>query len=1080
MQTLRIFISSPGDVADERQIAGKVIERLQGKYWSFVRLDDVFWEQKVIRSTAHYQDELVNPGDCEMVVGILWSRLGSLMPEKFRKASGERFDSGTEWELEMAFEAYGNSLELTGDPVAAKPDIVVYRRNQPPPQVADPEQETQAAAQVARLGTYFQENYWFPDGTIKRPITNYTTLAEFETVLSRNLEELILRQIPGLKPGFEPPPISGSPFKGLQAFDFSDSDRYFGRNREIREIQQRLVTNAGKGLPFVLIYGGSGYGKSSLMRAGLAPVLTRPGGSIDEIQGWRRVPFQPARGDGTLCERLARALCLPPTPEESENCRLHRHWPLTGLAEISGSSQNPVWDIASLTRHFADDDKRVFAIAAIVESLESLNRHLLLEIDQLEEIFTVSGIDDAQRTAFLRTIGDLCLSGRVWTVATMRSEFFPRVAEQPALLDLVGKDRGYILPPPDRQSLREIIRYPALAARLDFERRIQEIEIAGEKAKHEFLHDQILADAESSPDALPLLEFTLQQLYEEKRDTLLTWDAYAKAGGLKGAIAQRATRVYQTLPPTAREARHRIFAALIHIDPNRGTVTRQRAPLDSLKSTAGSESFLNAFLEAHLLVTDEDALTHQPVVTLAHEALISHWDELATWIKDHQGDLLARQRLAEQTNLWQQNARKKSYLLSEARLAEAERVSERELFTLILDETTFLKMSRQRSRTRTRILQAAVAIFALVAVTAVGFGLIAREKTKLANKQTKRAVLGEGEAEKQRTFAEQEAEKARKLNHEASLKSYGRAIEAFEVQKDSGTGLANLAEALRYDPTNRAAREYALSRLASLPVSSMLPILNPLLHKDSVNHGAFSPDGSRFVTLAGRYQCLIQAWDATTGIAIGAVIEYDGEFDHIAFSQDGTCVVATGNSGCARWNLSSGELLREPRPHDSGSSIAYSPDGTRVVTRGPDNNTAQIWDVASGRKIGEPLQTTDWIECAVFSRDGTLVVIVSKDRTAQLLDTATGARQGVPIRHDSDIIDAAFSPGGRLLATSCGDHSIHLWNAITCEPVGVPLRHTEYITSIAFSPEGTRIISTSNDKSARIWSSTTGDLLCAP
>ncbi|MDP1587576.1 MAG: hypothetical protein Q8M07_07540, partial [Prosthecobacter sp.] len=76
MQTLRIFISSPGDVADERQIAGKVIERLQGKYWSFVRLDDVLWEQKVIRSTAHYQDELVNPGDCEMVVGILWSRLG--------------------------------------------------------------------------------------------------------------------------------------------------------------------------------------------------------------------------------------------------------------------------------------------------------------------------------------------------------------------------------------------------------------------------------------------------------------------------------------------------------------------------------------------------------------------------------------------------------------------------------------------------------------------------------------------------------------------------------------------------------------------------------------------------------------------------------------------------------------------------------------------------------------------------------------------------------------------------------------------------------------------------------------------
>lgn len=90
MQTLRIFISSPGDVAEERQITGKVIERLQGKYWSFVRLHDVFWEQKVVRSTAHYQDELINPGDCEMVLGILWSRLGSPLPEKFRKRIGER------------------------------------------------------------------------------------------------------------------------------------------------------------------------------------------------------------------------------------------------------------------------------------------------------------------------------------------------------------------------------------------------------------------------------------------------------------------------------------------------------------------------------------------------------------------------------------------------------------------------------------------------------------------------------------------------------------------------------------------------------------------------------------------------------------------------------------------------------------------------------------------------------------------------------------------------------------------------------------------------------------------------------
>jgi hypothetical protein len=764
MQTLRIFISSPGDVAEERQITGKVIERLQGKYWSFVRLDDVFWEQKVVRSTAHYQDELINPGDCEMVLGIVWSRLGSPLPEKFRKQTGERYQSGTEWELEMAFDAYEKDLAQTGDAIAAKPDIIIYRRRAPRPVHEDEATDAMAAEQARNLDAYLKENYWFPDGTIKRPITGYTSLEEFETKLSLDLEQLILRHIPGLKPGFEPPPISGSPFKGLHAFDFKDSDRYFGRNREIREIQQQLLASARKGLPFLLIYGGSGYGKSSLMRAGLAPVLTRPGGSLDEIHGWRRVPFQPAKGNGTLVERLARAILQPPTPEEAEQSRAHKHWPLTGLSELSGASidntpwdaaatgdTTKAWDSVALTRHFSDDDRRVFAIAAIVQTLESLNRHLLLEIDQLEELFTTPEFDETQRAAFLKTIGDLTATGRVWTVATMRSEFFPRIAEQPELFHLVGKDRGYILPPPDRQSLREIIRYPALAARLEFERRDKEItisirkegdEFVEEKAKHDYLHDQILADAEDSPDALPLLEFVLQQLYEGRDEAkdLLTWNSYVNANGLKGAIAKCATDVYQELDLVAKEARHRIFASLVHIDPAKGTITRKRARLEYLKIHPGSETFLRAFLTAHLLITDEDAQKAEPVVTLAHEALISHWDELSHWIKEHRSDLLAHQRLDEQTRLWTENSEKKSYLLSEARLAEAERVAESGLFDLNLHQSQFLKRSQKRTLLKKRLLQLSVGVFASLALAASLAGWRAKKNGEEAITQKNDAI----------------------------------------------------------------------------------------------------------------------------------------------------------------------------------------------------------------------------------------------------------------------------------------------------------------------------------------------------
>lgn len=1033
MQTLRIFISSPGDVADERQIAGKVLERLQGKYWSFVRLDDVFWEQKVIRSTAHYQDELVNPGECEMVVGILWSRLGSLMPEKFRKASGERYQSGTEWELEMAFDAYEQSLAGIGDRAAAKPDIIVYRRNQPRPSFEDPAQEALAAEQITKLEAYLSDNFWFPDGTIKRPVTNYQNLDEFEEKLSSNLEELILRQIPGLKPGFEPPPISGSPFKGLQAFDFADSDRYFGRNREIREIQQRLVASAGKGLPFVLIYGGSGYGKSSLMRAGLAPVLTRPGGSLDEIQGWRRVPFQPAKGTGSLCERLARALIQAPTREEAEHSRHHRHWPLTGLAELVDSrADTPGWDSARLTRYFSDDDQRVFAVAAVVETLESLNRHLLLEIDQLEEMFTTPGIDANQRAAFLRTVGDLCLSGRIWVVATMRSEFFPRVAEQPELFALVGKERGYILPPPDRQSLREIIRYPVLAARLDFERRMAEIEIAGETAKFEYLDDQILSDAESSPDALPLLEFTLQQLYEEKRATLLTWEAYAAAGGLKGAIAKRAREVYDGLDPVAREARHRIFAALVHVDAARNTVTRQRASLEALNRGPGAEDFLQAFLGNHLLITDEDALTGKAIVTLAHEALISHWDELATWIKDHQGDLLARQRLAEQTNLWNQNDRKKTYLLSEARLAEAQRVSERDLFTLSAKEEVFLKLSEQRSRKKLRTLQGALVVFAIVAVAAAGLGVMANTQTKLAKVQT---VV----ANEQTKRADGESQRARQALSRVHYEN-GRLLNRGD---DPNTALPHLAAALEADSGNRLAAAAFLQNLALIP--RFLP--DELLLQDAAPCSLMetSPTGKRLAA-ASRNQLhvfafgdeprLLQSismnepphrliWSASGDNLLVLSGSPEDEKGNDPTLKESRWVRRFGADGILRFELEREQGVFDALIAENGNMITRQRSGKAMRLECHDPSGALVWADDLASSVGMFYRVSD---------DGLLIFMLSKE--LREIDATTGRLRRILKISELDFIPeyvfdekgsfdrkVIFSPDGERMALALGhDH----------------------------------------------------------
>jgi hypothetical protein len=239
------------------------------------------------------------------------------------------------------------------------------------------------------------------------------------------------------------------------------------------------------------------------MRAGLAPALTRAGGSLDGIGPWRRALMQPALGQGSLCERLAQILLLAPDIEDVEFGRLHPDWPLPGLPEIARTPRQnygTCWDLDSFVRCLANEEERSSAVQAVDETLARLHRHLLLQIDQLEEVFTTPEIATEERTAFFGVLGDLLQSGRVWCLATLRSEYFPLIAKEPLLRALIGGDGGYILAPPDRQSLREIILYPALAARLDYQHRVEEKTVAGEPAQFELLEDQILADAEISPD----------------------------------------------------------------------------------------------------------------------------------------------------------------------------------------------------------------------------------------------------------------------------------------------------------------------------------------------------------------------------------------------------------------------------------------------------------------------------------------------------------------------------------------------------------------------------------------------------
>ncbi len=723
LTTLRIFISSPGDVAEEREKALLVIDQLQRIYGSRVKLLPVLWEELPLQPDASFQDgiDLVLSAEhgIDIAVFILWSRLGSPLGGANCKPDGSPFQSGTERELYLM-------LEARKQEGGTRPQILVYARNDKGSfedrlEAVDRAELLDFIEQRRLAASFIREHFHDDQGHIARACYSYDKPITFAGRLKVHLRAMIDEMLgDGAIAGKH---WEHDPYRGLQVFDLEHAPIFFGREHEVCELQELLRRRSAAGCGFAVIVGASGSGKSSLARAGVAAALVRD--NLDSaVKQWRLTVIQPSAVEGGPFTGLVNAI----TKAEA----------LPELLDNNASKE----DIASGLGRDAKLTTQLSFKPAFDRAAQKANGavKLFLILDQTEELWTDRNLTNDVRERFLKAIEALAQSGLVWVLATLRTDFYPLAQLSETFLRLKGNDGGYDLVAPGPDALQRIIAEPARLAGVQFERN----ERAGQS-----LDQAILRDAIGQPDALPLLEYALDQLFKETSATRqLTFAVYEKMGGVEGALGKKAEAEFIRLPSGVQAVFGSVMNALVTVDADaEAQALRRTAPLGSVTDTEARKALVDVLIKNRLLTADKEG--GNPVVRVAHEALLRRWDRLVTWISANREYLRLRARVEQSQARWQQCERDTSLLLPLGlTLEEGNKLLRGAPDLLTADTKAYIQQSVQnheaaakRTRTVRRIVTSALAAMLLFAIGGAIAGFVgmgkANEKTKEAESAAK-------------------------------------------------------------------------------------------------------------------------------------------------------------------------------------------------------------------------------------------------------------------------------------------------------------------------------------------------------
>jgi len=827
-------------------------------------------------------------------------------------------------------------------------------------------------------------------------------------------------------------PENFSPFPGLRPFDSDRHRVFFGRSQEVEQLAELLRSSAelsdGAAL---LVVGASGCGKSSLVRAGLLPVMA------GEPGWWPLTPIVP--GSDPMAA-LARGLFV-------------------GAQQIGLG-----WTVDHVRDRLAECDLSSLAEELLLAVPGGSLRRLLLVMDQFEELFTQSV--STQRARFAEVL-HAALRGPIQVVGTLRSESLNQWLDSLEFANL--PTRTYMLRPLRYEMLHTVIEEPARLAGIGVDGRL----VAQ------------LVDDTGSGAALPLLAFTLAELGDGlSRGGQLSGTRYDELGGVQGALTREADAALADAVTASGRSREEVIAALLRLVTidGQGRPTRWQVGRDELPDSVVTE--LNSFIARRLLTTD--AKNGRVVIGVAHEAFLTAWAPLAEAIAASASALRARRAVEYAAEEWDKNGHLNSRLWGGGQLAAAvadigariqvgatgvlprptsrflrwlpgqHRAMVADRVDLSVKARAFLHASIRHDRYRRRRATIVLSVLLVLALIAAGV-----------------AVIQQGVARRQQRAAEEQQRiaTARQLVVQAKLVlesdprtalRFGIAAERIHPGAETHANLVNILTATHYAGTLTG-------------------------HTDSVYSMVFYPDGRTLVT--GGLDKMINLWDladSTGPRRLGIPVRVNGHGVSSLALQPGGSILAAGeiDGTVVLWDLGDRTRPRRLGQLVTGQncavySLAFADKGNIVAAScSGSQNSVVLWDIADPtrpRRLGQPLvSSSNHFPLMVLSPDGTKLAAGDFGGDVILWDLANPAQpRRLRDNHTGSVTSVAFSPNGTTLAAGMGDGTVSLWditNPAHSHRLGQVLNgHVGPVSSIAFSPDEATLATGGHDRMVIVW-----------